>query len=344
MIRGDMTTKGKANLRQLADELDLSVTTVSRALKDGPEVHPDTIRRVKAAADAAGYVPNLHGRALRTGSTRNLTAILPMETREYLSDILKLPLMEGMTLAARELDYSLTIFSTTPEENPQENVSKVLQSGAADGIIITRMLADDPRIPYLLERQVPFIAFGRSNVDRGYAYVDVDNERIAYEATSLLIKKGRRRLALQLLIREDQYSAMRLAGYRKAVEEHGLPFDPGLVGQEDFTMEASERWISRLLDAPDPPTGIVCANELGLLGALGAVRNRGLVIGRDVDIATRDNTRIARYLSVPLVNHSVDMVNVGRALVDGLVRQIEHPEAPLTQQVISAEMSTIAGD
>lgn len=337
-----MTTKGKANLRRLADELDLSVTTVSRALKDGPEVHPDTIRRVKAAAEAAGYVPNLHGRALRTGSTRNLTAILPMETRDYLSDIAKLPLMEGMTLAARELDFSLTIFSTTPEESPQENVSKVLQSGAADGVIITRMLADDPRIPYLLERSVPFIAFGRSNIEREYAYVDIDNERIAYEAASLLIGSGRRRLALQLLTREDQYSAVRLAGYRRAVEEHGLPFDPDLVGQEDFTMEASERWIARLLDSPNPPTGFICANELGLLGALSALRNRGLVIGRDVDIATRDNTRIARYLSVPLVTHSVDMVRVGRALIDGLVRQIEHPEAPLTQEVISGEMSVIA--
>jgi LacI family transcriptional regulator len=220
----------------------------------------------------------------------------------------------------------------------------VLQSGAADGVIITRMLADDPRIPYLLERQVPFIAFGRSNIDRDYAYVDVDNERIALEATSHLIRNGRRRLALQLLTREDQYSATRLAGYRRALREHGVAFDPGLVGEEDFTMEASERWIGRLLDAPDPPTGLICANELGLLGALSALRRRGLAVGRSFEVATRDNTRIARYLSVPLAAHSVDMVRVGRALIDGLARQIEHPETPLTQDVISAEMSLIEGD
>lgn len=339
-----MTTKGRPNLRRLADELGLSMTTVSRALKDRSDVHPDTIRRVKAAADAAGYVPNLHGRALRTGLTHNLTAILPMETRDYLSDIIKLPLIEGMTLAARELGYSLTIFSTTPEESPQENLDTVLHSGAADGVVITRMLAEDPRIPFLLNRRVPFIAFGRSNIDRDYAYIDIDNERIAYEATSLLIERGRHRIALQLLTREDQYSAMRLAGYRAAIEDHGLTLDPDLIGHEDFTMGASELWIERLLDSADPPTGLVCASELGLLGTLSALRKRGIAAGRDFSIATRDNTRIARYLSTPLVTHSVDMVSVGRALIEGLVHQIEHPDAPLTQKIFAGEMSVIGDE
>ncbi|PZM10456.1 LacI family DNA-binding transcriptional regulator [Rhizobium tubonense] len=339
-----MTTKGRPNLRRLADELGLSMTTVSRALRDRSDVHPDTIRRVKAAADAAGYVPNLHGRALRTGLTRNLTAILPMETRDYLSDIIKLPLIEGMTLAARELGYSLTIFSTTPEESPQENLDTVLHSGAADGVVITRMLAEDPRIPFLLKRRVPFIAFGRSNLDRDYAYIDIDNERIAYEATSLLIERGRHRIALQLLTREDQHSAMRLAGYCAAIEDHGLTLDPDLIGHEDFTMGASELWIERLLDSADPPTGLVCANELGLLGTLSALRKRGIAPGRDFSIATRDNTRIARYLSTPLVTHSVDIVSVGRALIEGLVHQIERPDAPLTQKIFAGEMSVIGDE
>jgi LacI family transcriptional regulator len=320
------------------------MTTVSRALKDRSDVHPDTIRRVKAAADAVGYVPNLHGRALRTGLTHNLTAILPMETRDYLSDIVKLPLMEGMTMAARQLGYTLTVFSTTPEESPQESLDMVLHSGAADGVVITRMLAEDPRVPYLIERRVPFIAFGRSNLDRDYAYVDIDNERIAYEAASILFARGCRRIALQLLTREDQCSAARLVGYRNAIEDHGLTFDPDLTGHEDFTMEASELWVDRLLDSADPPNGLVCANELGLLGALSALRKRGIAAGRDFSIATRDNTRIARYLSTPLVTHSVDMVSVGRALVEGLVGQIEHPDAPLKQKIFAGEMSVIGGE
>lgn len=338
-----MTLNSRPNLRQIATELGLSVTTVSRALKDGPEVHPDTIERVKAAANAAGYVPNLHGRALRTGLTRTLTAILPMETRDYLSDIAKLPLIEGMTLAARESGYSLSVYSTTPEEDPQENLARLIQLGGADGIVITRMVSNDPRIPYLLERGIPFIAFGRTGSALDYAFVDVDNEGIAFDATRMLLDKGCRRIALQLLTRDDQYSAARLAGYTKAMDAAGKAIDPQMIGQEDFTMEASEGWISRLLDMPDPPTGLVCANELGLLGALGATRRKGLVVGRDFHIVVRDSTHMCRYLSVPLIAHVVDMVAIGRSLVEGLIRQIEAPDAPRIQQVVEGKVEHMAG-
>ncbi len=338
-----MALNSRPNLRQIATELGLSVTTVSRALKDGPEVHPDTIERVKAAANAAGYVPNLHGRALRTGLTRTLTAILPMETRDYLSDIAKLPLIEGMTLAARESGYSLSVYSTTPEEDPQENLARLIQLGGADGIVITRMVSNDPRIPYLLERGIPFIAFGRTGSALDYAFVDVDNEGIAFDATRMLLDKGCLRIALQLLTRDDQYSAARLAGYTKAMDAAGKAIDPQMIGQEDFTMEASEGWISRLLDMPDPPTGLVCANELGLLGALGATRRKGLVVGRDFHIVVRDSTHMCRYLSVPLIAHVVDMVAIGRSLVEGLIRQIEAPDAPRIQQVVEGKVEHMAG-
>ncbi|CUX70473.1 MULTISPECIES: LacI family DNA-binding transcriptional regulator [Agrobacterium] len=333
-----MEGNGRANLKKIASELGLSVTTVSRALKDGPEVHPKTIARVKIAANAAGYVPNLHGRALRTGQTRTLSAILPLETRDYLSDLAKLPLIEGMTLAAQESGYSLSISSTTPDDDPYENLKRVIQAGSADGIIITRMVANDPRPPFLLERHIPFVAFGRSGSHLNYAYVDIDNEKIAYEAVQMLVAEGCRSIALQLLTLEDQYSAMRMAGYSRAMAEAGLEIDPRLIGYQEFTMAASERWVGKLLDLPDPMSGLICANELGLLGALSALRQRNLVPGRDVRIVVRDNTQICRYLSVPLIAHSVDMVAVGRNLVESLIHQIERPEMPPQQLVMFGEL------
>ncbi|MEK1933197.1 MAG: LacI family DNA-binding transcriptional regulator [Pararhizobium sp.] len=337
-----MAVSSRPNLRQIATELGLSVTTVSRALKDGPEVHPETIKRVKAVANAAGYVPNLHGRALRTGLTRALTAILPMETSDYLSDIAKLPLIEGLTLAARERGYSLSIYSTTPDEDPQENLSQLIHTGGVDGIVITRMVSKDSRIPFLLDRGIPFIAFGRSGSALDYAFVDVDNEGIAFEAANMLLERGCRRIALQLLIREDEYSTARMNGYTKAMTRAGLSVDPQLIGHEDFTMEASERWMTRLLDLAEPPTGLVSANELGLLGALSAARRKGLTVGRDFHIVVRDNTHMCRYLSAPLIAHAVDMVAVGRSLIEGLVRQIEQPDAARMQLVVNGEVEFIA--
>ncbi|UVK57641.1 LacI family transcriptional regulator (plasmid) [Mesorhizobium sp. AR02] len=318
-----------ANLKQIAAELSLSVTTVSRALKDGPEVHPLTIARVKEVAARVGYVPDHHGRALRTGRTLTLTAVLPMETIEHLSDLAKLPLIEGMTLAARQAGYSLSIYSTTPDDDPVASVEQLLQARSADGLIITRMVSGDPRVKLLLDRGIPFVAFGRTDLDIAYPYVDIDNEQIAYDATRRLLDKGCRRVALQLLVPKDQASAMRLSGYGKAMAEAGIPVDQSLIGHGTFTMESSADWFDRLLGSSDPPTGLACANELGLLGALHVLGKRGLVPGSDVHIVSRDSTRLARFLPARIDVHSVDMTGVGRMLVEVLERRITNPVGPV---------------
>lgn len=324
MKSGDM-----ANLKQIAAELSLSVTTVSRALKDGPEVQPSTIARVKEVAKRVGYVPNHHGRALKTGRTLMLTAVLPMETRDYLSDLAKLPLIEGMTLAARQAGYSLSIYSTTPDDDPVESVQRLLDARSADGLIITRMVSGDPRVKLLLDQRIPFVAFGRTDLDIAYPYVDIDNEQIAYDATQRLMDKGCRRIALQLLVAKDQASAMRLAGYGRAMAEAGIPIDQSLIGHGTFTMESSVAWFDRLLASSDPPTGLACANELGLLGALHALGRRGLEPGRDVHIVTRDNTRLARFLPAKIGVHSVDMADVGHKLIEVLESRIANPLGPV---------------
>lgn len=329
-----MTKSARPNLRQIAADLGLSVTTVSRALKDGPEVHPKTIARVKRAASEAGYAPNFHGQALRTGRTRIIAVILPLETRAYLADIAKVPLIEGMTLAAQEHGYALSVFSTSPEEDPLWSLKRVVQSGISDGVIVTRIAAKDPRIDFLIKSGVPFVTFGRSDLRTDHAYVDIDNEAMARRAVEYLVAEGHRRIALQLLSRDDQSSEMRLSGYRNALAAAGIAFDEALIGHEDFTVSASESLFERMLDLAEPPTALMCANELGLLGAISALRRRSLVPGRDVALFSRDATGITKYLSLPVLAHFVDLSEVGRLAVEGLLRQIDEPRAALVQAVL----------
>ena len=338
-----MKSGGMAYLKQIAAELSLSVTTVSRALKDGPEVHPATTARVKEVARRVGYVPNHNGRALKTGRTLTLTAVLPMETRDHLSDLAKLPLIEGMTLAARQAGYSLSVYSTLPDDDPVESVQRLLQARSVDGLIITRMISADARVKLLLHQNIPFVAFGRTDLDIAYPCVDIDNEQIAYDATQRLMNKGCRRIALQLLVPEDQASTMRLAGYRRAMIEVGLPIDQSLIGHGMFTMESSAAWFDRLLASSDPPTGLACANELGLLGALHAVGKRGLAPGRDVHIVTRDNTGLSRFLPAEIGVYSVDMIGVGRKLIEVLERRIANPLGPVTTLLLEGRFCCPSG-
>jgi len=153
-------------------------------------------------------------------------------------------------------------------------------------------------------------AVGRTDLDIAYPYVDIDNEQIAYDAMQRLMDKGCRRIALQLLVQEDQASTMRLAGHGRAMAEAGIPIDQSLIGHGMVTVESSAAWFDRLLASSDPPTGLACANEMGLLGALHAVGRRGFVPGSDIHIVTRDSTRLARFLPAKIGVHFVDMAGV----------------------------------
>lgn len=336
-----MSRQSPATLSQIARHLGLSVTTVSRALKDGPEVHLDTRAKVQAAAAEMGYVPNLAGRALRTGRTANLTAILPLETQGSLSDIAKLPLIEGMTMAAQAGGYALSIVSTTPDENLQTGLLRVLNAGASDGVMITRMVSDDPRPALLQARDFPFVAFGRSDASVAHSCIDIGNEEIARDATARLAATGCRRIALQLLVLDDHVSKMRLLGYRRALDAAGLAFAPDLVGNSDYTIAASEAWVQRLLALPSPPDGLVCANELGLMGALAALRKAGLRAGRDVKIIVRDSTGLSRHVLADIGVHFVDLTAAGKLLVEALIAAIEHPKAPPIERVLGAEFELV---
>lgn len=335
-----MTTP-RPNLRLIADRTGLSVTTVSRALKDGPEVHPDTIARVKAAAQAVGYRPNLLGRGLRTGRSQFISLVMPLETEAHLADLAKVPLIEGMTIAAQQAGYRLAVHSTLPQADPVDALDMLIQSGGSDAVIITRMLPDDRRPALLQYHGIPFACFGRRGSGDTHPLVDIDNHWMAHEATSRMIAKGHRRIALQLLSRHDQSSQMRAAGYARALAEAGLDRDASLTGQDIFTIQAAETFFSALLAGADAPTALICANELGLMGALGALRRHGLQPGRDVMLAARDSTGISHYLSAPVLVHQIDMSQIGVLLIQSVLSALAAPDQPAQQTVVKGQFVSV---
>jgi LacI family transcriptional regulator len=213
----------------------------------------------------------------------------------------------------------------------------------SDGIIITRMAAKDPRIAFLKERRIPFVAFGRSAGKPDYAFVDVDNEAMVQEATLKLIAEKHCRIALQLLTRDDESCEQRLRGYRQALARAMLSFDPALVGHEEFTMAASESFFEAVLDLAKPATALMCSSELGLLGAISALRKRHLIPGRDVALFVRDNTHLSKYLAIPVLAHFVDLAEAGRLAVKALLPQIEEPEAAPAQVVMPGRFELYSG-
>lgn len=171
-----MTARRQANLKTLADHLGLSVTTVSRALKDGPEVRPETIARVKEAAASFGYVPNIGGIHLRTGRTMKVCSILfAPEVGDY-GDPGFLAQVESLSAGLEVSHYNLLVLAQTGRQTPLEAVRKVYEQRMADAVVFSRTLPLDERVRYCLERDFPFVSFGRTELQTPHAYVDHDDE------------------------------------------------------------------------------------------------------------------------------------------------------------------------
>ena len=334
-------------LRDLARQLDLSVTTVSRALKNGSEVKPETIARVQAAAQATGYVPNPHGLSLRTGKTRAICAILPMVTTDVLGDIGKIPLVEGMTAGLEGSGYTFSMLSTVPEADPMAAVRQAVEGRMCDGLIITRMETQDRRAKYLAERGFPFVAFGQTELFTPIAFLDVDNRDFAYRATVRLIERGHKRIVLHTPISELTYASQRILGYRQALAEAGLPFDQALVGIGDFGLDESRSLAKRMFAVEPRPTACICGSEVSALGTMAGMRELGLIIGRDVSVISRDCTSMTGYFDPPITSFFVSMEMIGRRLIamllDQIDGQIEKPQELIKTDLIERSADATQG-
>ena len=183
-------------IRQLAGELQLSIGTVSRALNDRPDVNPETRARVKAAAARAGYVPDQSGRSLRSGRTGIIAAVIPTRGSAPSTDSGLFMVLEGARRMLRRQSLDLIVLFRGPDEDPLENLQRIVQRRIADAVIISETTARDPRIAYLQATGVEYVAFGRSAGSADYAFVDFDVESVAVETARLFVRDGHRRFGL----------------------------------------------------------------------------------------------------------------------------------------------------
>ena len=157
----------------------LAVTTVSRALKDAPEIGEETRRRVQLVARQVGYRPNRAGVRLRTGKTNVISLVL--NTEEQISGFVS-DMIYGISEQLAQTPYHLIVTPYSRNNDPLEPVRYVVETGSADGIIISRTEPDDKRVRYLLERGFPFATHGRTAIGTPHAFHDFDNHAFAREA------------------------------------------------------------------------------------------------------------------------------------------------------------------
>ncbi|MGH6860350.1 MAG: LacI family DNA-binding transcriptional regulator, partial [Phyllobacterium sp.] len=217
-------------IKRLAQHLDISIGTVSRALNGKPDVNEETRRRVMAAAAEFGYVANQAGRALRRGTTGAVGFMI--QTGSEISsegDVFFMSVFDGVQAVFARHQLDLVALLCSSEEDSNAYLQRMAARSFADALIISSTRRRDPRIEFLASRKIPFIALGRSLSDAGHPWLDLDFETMAHTGVARLAARGHRRIGILAPLDDINLGYIFVDSYRAALEAQGIAFDPDLV-------------------------------------------------------------------------------------------------------------------
>ncbi len=334
------------NLKQLAELLGLSQTTVSRALNGYPEVSRTTRERVLKAAEETGYRPNAAARRLATGRAGSIGLVMPAAP-DYYADIHFAEFLSGLGEEAARQDFHFVLMPKKPGEE-EDALRWLAASGSVDGVYLAYMQENDPRIPLMHSLKMPFLIHGRSiGMAEDYPFLDVDNEAAFRDATNLLLELGHRRFALLNGPAGLDFTTRRRKGAEAALSTKGLALDTARVHHTAMTDEFGFRGMRQLLEQETPPTAVLCASTVLALGAIRAVNQAGLRLGRDISLIAHDDVLPLlkpEDFSVPLTTTRSSLraagVRIGQRLIDRIKGIESGPEQELWKAELIVRSST----
>ena len=331
------------NIRQLAKSLNLSVSTVSRALNGYSDVSEITRARVVSAAKKSGYTADPAARGLRKRSSGLIAFVLSPPQKNFANPFF-LDLMVGIEERLRETDFHLVVVSAGSFEDEIERFKELVERHRVDGLIFARTRRIDPRISYLQSRGVPFTTHGRSETGSPAPFLDIDHEVVGNVGCARFIALGHRRIGLLNTPNELMYSHHRRRGYETALQFASLDLDPELIVEEDLTEEGGAAGVRRLLALSRPPTAILCGHDIVAMGAMRTLHESGRAPGRDVGIIGSDDNPFGPFMSPPLTTFTAPRVAAGRRLAELLVNAMDGIPAEELQEVWKPELVIRASD
>jgi LacI family transcriptional regulator len=314
-------------IKDLAAELGLSITTISRALNGYSDVGEKTRKRVAEAAQQMGYRPNRNAQRLVTQKTHNIAWVQSDNDRKFV-DPHFVEVMAGVLRGARAGNYDIVMSGDTPDRE-LSIYDRYVNDNSVDGFIIDLPREGDPRISYLLDMERPFVVHGREARSAEYGWVDIDNYANFYNLTRLMIANGHRRIAFINGDEHFTYALYRRQGVIDALLDAGLsPADVTILNSLHPMGEAGFKLTAQALGDPDVTAILYSSTLMAVEGHAAVVRAGG---GRRLDIATMDDE--LHYIDLSPFADQFSFVrsslrDAGHALMAELLRQCEDGKAP----------------
>lgn len=314
----------QVTIKDIARELGISPSTVSRALKDHPDISPDTKKAVNELAEKLNYQPNIVALSLRQSKTNTIGVIIPEIVHFFFSTVIS-----GIEDVAYSAGYNVILAQSNESQTREISDIKALFNSRVDGMLmsVSRETTNFDHIESMLAKGVPIVFFDRV-YDTGQASkIIVDDFTGAKEATLHLIDQGCKRIAHIEGPPNLEISKQRLEGYKEALKEHNMPFNKELVAIcPSGTIEEGKKATEKLLSLKNPPDAIFATNDPAAMGAMQAIKAKGLKMPNDVALVGFSNWFFSSLMDPPLSSVDQPGFEMGQEAAKLLIRQIEKQE------------------
>jgi DNA-binding LacI/PurR family transcriptional regulator len=329
-ISWDMRRKN-ITVKDIARKLNLHHTTVSRALRNHPDVNSKTRARVLKTAKGLGYFPNVFAANLRNNRSSTIGVIVPVLHHDFFSSI-----VAEITNMAAAVGLSVLICQSNENINQElQNVNALISNRVAGMVAsISQFSRNSDHFNRVMRLGIPLVFFDRVSDRTDASKVIIDYQLGAFDLVSHLISIGCTRIAHVGGPQQVVPAQLRFEGYKAALLKHGLPFREEYVIFGDFEAEYGLACARRLLSLPQKPDAIFAVNDQVALGVMIHLISEGIRIPEDIAIAGFDNDKVAQFTSPTLTSVDANSRQISRKVIDLLLRQINSIAAtPVTEQV-----------
>ena len=320
----------QVTIKDLARHLNISVATVSRAMRDMPEIKAETRDAVLKLAKEWDYQPNLLATNLVKNRTKTIGVIVPDLAYHFFASVIK-----GIEEEAIARGYSLLLTQTSElYERELTNVQN-LSRGQVEGFIvsISQETTDFEHLKRLQRKRIPLVFFDRDADEIDVPKVMVDNVGAAYEATKHLIENGSKRIAFLAGPSNVTVSNLRQSGYEKAIQDSELNLDESLVVHGNYNLQQAIKLTNELFELDNPPDGLVVVSDRLAVGAIVALRKKNIRIPEDVAIVSFNDEPICTIVTPTLTSVSQPTFEMGKMAITLLINQIENPDSDQKPEV-----------
>jgi LacI family transcriptional regulator len=310
----------RPTLKTIALATGLAVATVSRALKDAPDIGETTKKRVRAMALQLGYRPNRAGVRLRTGKTNVIALVLSTES-DVMNNTAKL--IYSIADSLRGTPYHLVVMPFFSDQNPLDPVRYLVETGSADGIIMNQTQPNDPRIAYLTEHRIPFATHGRTDMGIDHPYFDYDSYMFGVLAARKAAMLGRKFMYLIAPPQTQMYARHTIDGVIAECKVQGIQFELAQNITSDSTAGAIETAVFDRVGQADRPDILMSVSTTGAMAAVAGAEARGLKIGQDFDIISKEAIEFLHRFRKDIVLAHENVGQAGAFLAQATIAAIQ---------------------